>query len=103
MFNMDFTDVLDWLGEVEMSVERLDGDDSLTMARLRGLQREVKGRNSQFCSLTISGKDQMVVVAVESYIVLGSKVGELGRRWSMLQNMMIQDRLHRLGTSGNRW
>ena len=49
-------------------------------------------------TLANRGKEQMVV-AGESDIVLGSKVGELGRRWSMLQNMImgIQDRLDREG------
>ena len=98
MFNREVVEFLAWLGEVETSLERLDGEGNPPMARLRDLQGEVRDRDRQFCSLANRGKEQMVA-AGESDIVLGSKVGELGRRWSMLQNMImgIQDKLEREG------
>ena len=96
MFDRELAEFLAWLGEVETSVERLDSEGTPTMARLRDLQGEVRERDGQFCSLSNRGKEQ-IVASGETDIVLGSKVGELGRRWSMLQNMImgIQDKLDR--------
>jgi len=98
MFDRELAEFLAWLGEVETSVERLDVDGNPTFERLRDLQGEVRDKDRQFCSLTNRGKEQMLASG-ESDIVLGSKVGELGRRWSMLQNMImgIQDKLDREG------
>ena len=48
------------------------------------MQGELRNRDGQFCSLTGRGKDQLTA-AGDSDIVLASKVGELGRRWSGLQ------------------
>jgi len=98
MFDRELAEFLAWLGEVETSVERLDGDGNPTMARLRDLQGELRDRDRQFCSLASRGKEQ-IAAAGDSDIVLGSKIGELGRRWSMLQNMImgIQDKVDREG------
>ena len=96
MFDRELAEFLAWLGEVETSVERLDSEGTPTLSRLRDLQGEVRERDGQFCSLSNRGKEQ-IVASGETDIVLGSKVGELGRRWSMLQNMImgIQDKLDR--------
>ena len=50
-----------WLGEVETSVERLEGDGNPTLARLGDPQGEVRDRDGQFCSLANRGKEQMVL------------------------------------------
>ena len=41
MFNREVAEFLAWLGEVETSLERLDGEVNPTMAKLRDLQGEV--------------------------------------------------------------
>ena len=96
MFDRELAEFLAWLGEVETSLERLESQQEPRTERLAELQGEVRNRDRQFCSLTGRGKDQLTA-AGDSDIVLASKVGELGRRWSGLQNMMmaIQDKLER--------
>ena len=96
MFDRELAEFLAWLGEVETSLERLESQQEPRTERLTELQGEVRNRDRQFCSLTGRGKDQLTA-AGDSDIVLASKVGELGRRWSGLQNMMmaIQDKLER--------
>merc|ERR1719188_906657 len=93
MFDRELAEFLAWLGEMETSLERMDADQSPNVVRLKDVQEEVRTRDRQFSSLTSRGKDQLAA-AGDSDIVLGSKVGELGRRWSLLQNMImgIQDR-----------
>ena len=61
MFDRELAEFLAWLGEVETSVERLEGDGNPTLARLRDLQGEVRDRDGQFCSLANRGKEQMAV------------------------------------------
>ena len=96
MFDRELAEFLAWLGEMETSLERLESQQEPRTERLTELQGEVRNRDRQFCSLTGRGKDQLTA-AGDSDIVLASKVGELGRRWSGLQNMMmaIQDKLER--------
>ena len=93
MFDRELAEFLAWLGEMETSLERMDAEQSPNVVRLKDVQEEVRTRDRQFSSLTSRGKDQLAA-AGDSDIVLGSKVGELGRRWSLLQNMImgIQDR-----------
>ena len=96
MFDRELAEFLAWLGEMESSLERLESQQEPSNERLSELQGEVRTRDRQFCSLTGRGKDQLLA-AGETDIVLASKVGEMGRRWSGLQNMMmgIQDKLER--------
>ena len=96
MFDRELAEFLAWLGEMESSLERLESQQEPRTERLTELQGELRNRDRQFCSLTGRGKDQLTA-AGDSDIVLASKVGELGRRWSGLQNMMmaIQDKLER--------
>ena len=96
MFDRELAEFLAWLGEMETSLERLDCQQQPCSDRLAELQSEVRTRDRQFCSLTGRGKDQLLA-AGDTDIVLASKVGELGRRWSGLQNMMmgIQDKMER--------
>ena len=96
MFDRELAEFLTWLGEMETSLERLETQQEPRTERLTELQGELRNRDKQFCSLTGRGKDQLMA-AGDSDIVLASKVGELGRRWSGLQNMMmaVQDKLER--------
>ena len=96
LFDRELAEFLAWLGEMETSLERLESQQEPRTERLTELQGELRNRDRQFCSLTGRGKDQLTA-AGDSDIVLASKVGELGRRWSGLQNMMmaIQDKLER--------
>ena len=75
----------------------MEAEKSPNVGKLRDVQEEVRNRDRQFSSLTNRGKDQLRA-AGDTDIVLDSKVGELGRRWSMLQNMImgIQDKLERV-------
>ena len=50
MFNREVAEFLAWLGEVETSLERLDGEGNPTMARLRDFQGEVRDMDKQACS-----------------------------------------------------
>ena len=103
MFDRELAEFLAWLGEMETSLERLESQQEPRTERLTELQGELRTRDRQFSSLTGRGKDQLLA-AGDSDIVLASKVGELGRRWSGLQNMMmtIQDKLERTGEARDR-
>ena len=98
LFDRELAEFLAWLGEMETSLERMDAEQTPNVSRLKDVQEEVRTRDRQFSSLTSRGKDQLAA-AGDSDIVLGSKVGELGRRWSLLQNMImgIQDRCDKEG------
>ena len=97
MFDRELAEFLAWLGEMETSLERMEAEKCPNVGKLRDVQEEVRNRDRQFSSLTTRGKDQLRA-AGDTDIVLDSKVGELGRRWSMLQNMImgIQDKLDRV-------
>ena len=103
LFDRELAEFLAWLGEMETSLERLESQQEPRTARLAELQGELRTRDRQFSSLTGRGKDQLMA-AGDSDIVLASKVGELGRRWSGLQNMMmaIQDKLERTDEARDR-
>ena len=95
-FDRELAEFLTWLGEEEGAVERLE--QSSEAGQLAERQSSVRARDGQFCGLAARGRD-MVLAAGQTDVVLASKVQELGRRWSNLQNslMCFQDKLERRG------
>ena len=96
-FDRELAEFLAWLGEEEGAVERLEHSGPQTWA-LAERQGEVRTRDSQFCRLTARGRE-LVAAAGDSDTLLATKVTELGRRWSQLQNclMGLADRLEKSG------
>ena len=99
-FDSELASFLAWIGEVEASLERLqagEGTESSASARLEEVRAEVRDRDREFCALAARGREQLDDLAAETDIVLGGRVGELGRRWTALQNgiMDLTDKLGR--------
>jgi hypothetical protein len=101
-FDSEMASFLAWIGEVEASLERLEtadgGTESSASSRLDELKAEVRERDREFVALAVKGREQLENLAAgETDIVLGGRVGELGRRWSALQNgiMDLSDKLGR--------
>jgi hypothetical protein len=100
-FDSELASFLAWIGEVEASLERLEageGAESSAAGRLEELKAEVRERDREFVALAVKGREQLEnLAATETDIVLGGRVGELGRRWTALQNgiMDLSDKLGR--------
>ena len=89
-FDREMAEFLAWLRKMETDVERIETENSPNVEKLRELQLEIRNRDRQFSYLASKGRDRD---QAES----DSRLGELGRRWSMLQNMIlgIQDKWDR--------
>lgn len=84
---------------MEANLERLETGEGaeIVSSRLEEVRAEVRERDREFCTLAAKGREQLEDLAGETDIVLGGKVGELGRRWTALQNgiMDLTDKLGR--------
>ena len=89
-FDREMAEFLAWLRKMETDVERIEAEHSPSLEKLRELQLEIRNRDRQFSYLASKGRDRD---PAEN----DSRIGELGRRWSMLQNMIlgIQDKWDR--------
>ena len=89
-FDREMAEFLAWLRKMETDVERIEAENSPNVEKLRELQLEIRNRDRQFSYLASKGRDRD---PAES----DSRLGELGRRWSTLQNMIlgIQDKMDR--------
>ena len=86
-FDREMAEFLAWLRKMETDVERIEAENAPSLERLRELQLEIRNRDRQFSYLASK------VASAEN----DSRLGELGRRWSTLQNMIlgIQDKWDR--------
>jgi hypothetical protein len=110
-FDRELASFLAWIGEAETSLERLEtaeGCESVAATaahKLEEVRAEVRERDREFCALAAKGREQLEdLAAEETDIVLGGKVGELGRRWTALQNgiMDLADKLGRQNEQARR-
>ncbi len=111
-FDRELASFLAWIGEAETSLERLETAEegcessAATAAhKLEEVRAEVRERDREFCALAAKGREQLEdLAAEETDIVLGGKVVELGRRWTALQNgiMDLADKLGRQNEQARR-
>ena len=84
-FDREMAEFLAWLRKMETDVERIEAESEPSVEKLRELQLEIRNRDRQFGYLASKASEA------------DSRLGELGRRWSLLQNMIlgIQDKWDR--------
>ena len=84
-FDREMAEFLAWLRKMETDVERIEAESEPSLEKLRELQLEIRNRDRQFGYLASKASEA------------DSRLGELGRRWSLLQNMIlgIQDKWDR--------
>ena len=81
-FDREIAEFLSWLRKMESDVEKIETEHSgPSLEILRGLQLEIRSRDRQFSHLATRGEDGDPGT--------DTRLKELGRRWSMLQNMIL--------------
>ena len=75
-----------WMGEAEGSLERMESRE--TKLKVDDVTKEIRERDERFRGLLSRGREQLGYSG-DSDIVLSSKVEELNRRWTGLQNSVL--------------
>jgi len=83
------------MGEVEGTLERMQ-EDKESQSRLEDVKAEVREKDAKFHLISTRGNEQLSY-SEDNDIVLSSKVEELKRRWTELQNSILNlsDRIGR--------
>lgn len=85
-FDKELAEFLVWMGEAEGSLEQMDSRE--LAARVEEVTAEMRERDERFRGLVVRGQEQLAHSG-QSDIVLRSKVDELKRRWTGLQNCVL--------------
>ena len=75
------------MGEVEGTLERMQ-EKKESRSKLEEVKAEVRERDAKFHNISTRGSEQLSYSG-DSDIVLSSKVEELKRRWTELQNSLL--------------